>query len=49
LNSFALVLEQFQLSSKSAQQGIPQQLEGAGRAVWGCIREARKVLDACAA
>jgi hypothetical protein len=49
LNSFALVLEQFQLSSTSAQQGIPQQLEGAGRAVWGCICEARKVLDACAA
>jgi hypothetical protein len=49
LNSFALVLEQFQLTSNNAQQNTQQQLEGAGRAVWGCICEARKVLDACAA
>lgn len=49
LNSFALVLEQFQLTSSNAHQHIQQQLEGAGRAVWGCICEARKVLDACAA
>jgi hypothetical protein len=50
LNSFALVLEQFHLTAQSAQQPqkIQQQLEGAGRAVWGCICEARKVLDACA-
>ena len=51
LNSFALVLDQFQLSANNAQQPqqVQQQLEGAGRAVWGCICEARKVLDACAA
>jgi hypothetical protein len=50
LNSFALVLEQFNLTAKSAQQPqkVQHQLEGAGRAVWGCICEARKVLDACA-
>lgn len=48
LNSLALVLEQFHLPNTNHQQGIPQQLEGAGRAVWGCICEARKVLDACA-
>ena len=50
LNSFALVLEQFNLTAQSAQQPqkVQQQLEGAGRAVWGCICEARKVLDACA-
>lgn len=50
LNSFALVLEQFNLTAQSAQQPqkAQQQLEGAGRAVWGCICEARKVLDACA-
>jgi Skp family chaperone for outer membrane proteins len=48
LNSFALVLEQFQLSANNSEQRAQQQLEGAGRAVWGCICEARKVLDACA-
>ena len=48
------------MSHLSANGSIPQQhyqhgqqmqqhLDGAGRAVWGCICEARKVLDACAA
>jgi hypothetical protein len=40
------------LSSQHQQQltqQLQQRLEGAGRAVWGCICEARKVLDACAA
>jgi hypothetical protein len=49
LNSFSLVLEQFQVSSNSNQQTVQQQLDGAGRAIWGCICEARKVLDACSA
>eukprot|EP00980_Cylindrotheca_fusiformis_P004980 scaffold1054_cov124-Cylindrotheca_fusiformis.AAC.20 len=49
LNSFALVLEQFQLSPNSSPQSVQHKLDGAGRAVWGCICEARKVLDACAA
>lgn len=48
LNSLSLVLEQFQLPPSIQQQRLAQQLEGAGRAVWGCICEARKVLDACA-
>lgn len=48
LNSLSLVLEQFQLSQRGPQQGVQHQMEGAGRAVWGCICEARKVLDACA-
>jgi len=48
LNSLTLVLEQFQLPPSIQQQRMAQQLEGAGRAVWGCICEARKVLDACA-
>jgi hypothetical protein len=48
LNSLALVLEQFQLPPSMQQQRMAQQLEGAGRGVWGCICEARKVLDACA-
>jgi len=48
LNSFSLVLEQFQVTSNNSQN-TQHQLEGAGRAVWGCICEARKVLDACAA
>jgi hypothetical protein len=48
LNSLSLVLEQFQLPPALQQQRMPQQLEGAGRGVWGCICEARKVLDTCA-
>lgn len=48
LNSFALVLEQFQLSPNTSPQSAQHKLDGAGRAVWGCICEARKVLDACA-
>lgn len=50
LNSLALVLEQFQLppNLQQQQQRMGQQLESAGRGVWGCICEARKVLDACA-
>lgn len=47
LNSLSLVLDQFHLSPSHQNQA--QQVEGAGRAVWGCICEARKVLDACAA
>ena len=60
LNSLVLVLEQFDLPGLSSSsdysqqqqqltQRVQQQLDGAGRAVWGCICEARKVLDACAA
>jgi hypothetical protein len=49
LNSLALVLDQFQLPPSQQGQRMAQQMEGAGRAVWGCICEARKVLDACAA
>jgi hypothetical protein len=48
LNSFALVLEQFQLSPNMSPQSAQHKLDGAGRAVWGCICEARKVIDACA-
>lgn len=48
LNSLSLVLEQFQLPPTVQQQRVAQQLEGAGRGVWGCICEARKVLDTCA-
>lgn len=49
LNSFSLVLDQFELPQTSLQHphNVQQQLEGAGRAVWGCICESRKVLDAC--
>jgi hypothetical protein len=49
LNSLSLVLDQFQLQPSQQSQRMPQQMEGAGRAVWGCICEARKVLEACAA
>jgi DNA polymerase sigma len=48
LNSLSLVLEQFHISSNKATPGAQHQLESAGRAVWGCVCEARKVLDACA-
>ncbi len=48
LNSLALVLEQFHLPPTMQQQKVAPQLESAGRGVWGCICEARKVLDACA-
>lgn len=44
LNSLTLVLEQFQVMSNKTSPNA----EGAGRAVWGCVCEARKVLDACA-
>lgn len=47
LNSLSLVLEQFHISSNKATPAAQQQLESAGRAVWGCVCEARKVLDAC--
>ena len=49
LNSLSLVLDQFHLPLSQHNQRMAQQMEGAGRAVWGCICEARKVLDACAA
>eukprot|EP00934_Nitzschia_sp_Nitz4_P005220 Nitzschia sp. Nitz4//scaffold365_size14809//9197//13081//NITZ4_008914-RA/size14809-snap-gene-0.9-mRNA-1//-1//CDS//3329549289//5210//frame0 len=50
LNALALVLEQFYLpNSNKNSRGVPPHLEGAGRAIWGCLCEARKVLDACAA
>lgn len=48
LNSLSLVLDQFQLPPSHHNQRMAQQMEGAGRAVWGCICEARKVLEACA-
>jgi DNA polymerase sigma len=44
LNSLTLVLEQYQVMSNKPSTNA----EGAGRAVWGCVCEARKVLDACA-
>mmetsp|Transcript_27221 Transcript_27221/g.74538 ORF Transcript_27221/g.74538 Transcript_27221/m.74538 type:complete len:1312 (-) Transcript_27221:211-4146(-) len=47
LNSLALVLEQFQLSTKKSPSFAQHQFESAGRAVWGCVCESRKVLDAC--
>eukprot|EP00536_Pseudo-nitzschia_multiseries_P003407 jgi/Psemu1/236663/estExt_Genewise1.C_520083 len=47
LNSLALVLEQFQLSTKKSPSIAQHQFESAGRAVWGCVCESRKVLDAC--
>jgi len=47
LNSLALVLEQFQISSKKSASIAQHQFESAGRAVWGCVCESRKVLDAC--
>jgi hypothetical protein len=49
LNSLSLVLDQFHLPPSQQNQRMAQQMEGAGRAVWGCICEARKVLDSCAA
>ena len=49
IHSFSLVLEQFQVDPRRNQQQVQHQLDGAGRAVWGCICEARKVLDACSA
>eukprot|EP00529_Nitzschia_sp_RCC80_P007556 CAMPEP_0113442734 /NCGR_PEP_ID=MMETSP0014_2-20120614/1765_1 /TAXON_ID=2857 /ORGANISM="Nitzschia sp." /LENGTH=1402 /DNA_ID=CAMNT_0000333647 /DNA_START=669 /DNA_END=4874 /DNA_ORIENTATION=+ /assembly_acc=CAM_ASM_000159 len=48
LNSLSLVLEQFEITTNKLPPHIQRQLEGAGRAVWGCVCEARKVLDACA-
>ncbi|KAL3913605.1 MAG: hypothetical protein SGILL_006420, partial [Bacillariaceae sp.] len=46
LNSLSLVLDQFHVHAKPGQAAQPH-LDSAGRAVWGCICEARKVLDAC--
>jgi len=48
LNSLALVLENFSLTQHMSPQSAQQKLDGSGRAVWGCICEARKVVDACA-
>lgn len=48
LNSLALVLEYFSLTPHMSPQSAQQKLDGSGRAVWGCICEARKVVDACA-
>jgi len=48
LNSLALVLEHFSLTPHMSPQSAQQKLDGSGRAVWGCICEARKVVDACA-
>jgi hypothetical protein len=58
LHALALVMEQVQVGGAAPnhqnhqqQQPPPQQqpfLESAGRALWGCICEARKVVDACA-
>jgi DNA polymerase sigma len=47
LNSLSVVLEQFQVSSNIATSTAQHRLESAGRAVWGCVCEARKVLDSC--
>ncbi|KAG7369148.1 Cid1 family poly A polymerase [Nitzschia inconspicua] len=47
LNSLSLLLEQFHISSNKVTPAAQHQLESAGRAVWGCVCEARKVLDAC--
>ena len=54
LHSLALVLEtplqspQQQSRARHQQQQQQQSNDRAGRATWGCICEARKVLDACA-
>ena len=48
LNSLALVLEQFQVNTTKPNPATQHQFDSAGRAVWGCVCEARKVLDACA-
>lgn len=47
LNSLALVLEQFQISTNKSGFLVQHHFESAGRAVWGCVCESRKVLDAC--
>jgi len=55
LHSLALVLETPMQSPQNQNRGRHQQhqqqqlYDRAGRATWGCICEARKVLDACAA
>ncbi|KAL3913252.1 MAG: hypothetical protein SGILL_006564 [Bacillariaceae sp.] len=48
LNSLSLVLEQFHVHANKPGPGAQHHLESAGRAVWGCVCESRKVLDACA-
>lgn len=48
LNSLSLVLEQFKISSNKSTTAVQHQFESAGRAIWGCVCESRKVLDACA-
>ena len=47
LNSLSLVLEQFKISSNRSTSAVQHQFESAGRAIWGCVCESRKVLDAC--
>ena len=47
LNSLSLVLEQFKISSNRSTAAVQHQFESAGRAIWGCVCESRKVLDAC--
>jgi len=47
LNSLSLVLEQFKISSNKSTSAVQHQFESAGRAIWGCVCESRKVLDAC--
>jgi len=48
LNSLSLVLEQFKITSNKSTSAVQHQFESAGRAIWGCVCESRKVLDACA-
>ena len=48
LNSLSCVLDQFHISSKKPASASQHQFESAGRAVWGCVCESRKVIDACA-
>ena len=47
LNSLSLVLESFQITSKKPAIALQHQFESAGRAVWGCVCESRKIIDAC--
>jgi len=47
LNSLSLVLEQFKISPNKSASAVQHQFESAGRAIWGCVCESRKVLDAC--
>lgn len=47
LNSLSLVLEQFKISPNKPMSAVQHQFESASRAIWGCVCESRKVLDAC--